>query len=845
MVFRFLGQVIRRAWPLVLIAWGGLLLAGRWVAPDWRKVAQEKEFAFLPANSPSLRAEEIFKKAFPDQRLGSNIVLLLVDQQPQHLDRNHQFIQDVLEPDLRKIAREEGGLASEAPPPEGKLFGDEPEGGQQDTGKAETTASAPEPIVNSIRTPNAPGRGALLVSPDRQALLVVVELTTDFLTLRNWPLIKRIRESIEQLRQQGKVPAGLDIFLTGSAVLGQEHTQAEYDSARATTWLTIILVVVLLILIYRAPLLAAIPLVTVYLAVRGAIDILAVLASHGYVTVFQGLEVYITILAYGAGVDYCLFLTSRYKEELDHGARPGDAIAAAVAGVGAALTASAATVICGIFMMYFAEFGKFREAGLAISLSIFLVLLVTLTFSPALLCLAGRWAFWPQHPEPGGGEPRPQTQRPRSRFASAIRPVVMVLRAGELHDLYEHGGRILRRRPGLIWLATFLFLTPWVVLAGIFYNRLNYDIVSELPSNAAGVHATRLLQQHFPEGTVGPVTVLLVNKQENFSSPQGQALVRRIVDQLRAGKEQLDLADILSLATPLGIGQAAEQGSEGLHVSEKLRQETLERQAIANYTTSLGERNNVGTRLDLILTDSPFSRRSIEDLDRIQQDILTALPEQLRSNTQLYFLGTTPSVRDLADVLQRDRERIQILVLVSVFVILVLLLRRLVVPLYLLASVLFSYYVTLGVSFVAFWLVQGSVGLDWEVAVFLFTILIAVGEDYNIFLLTRVHEEQRQHGPILGITEALTRTGPIISSCGIIMAGTFASLLAGSLTQMKQLGFALAFGVLLDTFIVRPILVPAFLLLLNSGRLRPSAWIGKPKPDTIGSAGSRQTSPAP
>ena len=193
----------------------------------------------------------------------------------------------------------------------------------------------------------------------------------------------------------------------------------------------------------------------------------------------------------------------------------------------------------------------------------------------------------------------------------------------------------------------------------------------------------------------------------------------------------------------------------------------------------------------------------------------------LRQNSQLYLQGTTASVRDLANVMRQDRVRIELLVLASVLVVLVLLLRRLLVPLYLLASVLFSYYATLGVTFLVFWALDphGFSGIDWKVAIFLFTILIAVGEDYNIFLLTRVHEEQKRHGPVGGVTAALSRTGPIISSCGVIMAGTFASLLAGSLTEMKQLGFALSFGVLLDTFVVRPILVPAFLILLHSGRL--------------------------
>src|SRR5205823_6847104 len=173
---------------------------------------------------------------------------------------------------------------------------------------------------------------------------------------------------------------------------------------------------------------------------------------------------------------------------------------------------------------------------------------------------------------------------------------------------------------------------------------------------------------------------------------------------------------------------------------------------------------------------------------------------------------------------QHGRTRIQYLVLASVFVVLVILLRGFVVPFYLLLSVLFSYYATLGVSFALFWALDphGFSGIDWKVAIFLFTILVAVGEDYNIFLMARVREEEHEHGPVRAVTQALERTGPIISSCGIIMAGTFASLLAGSLTEMKQLGFALAFGVLLDTFVVRPILVPAFLILVRSGRLAPA-----------------------
>ena len=169
----------------------------------------------------------------------------------------------------------------------------------------------------------------------------------------------------------------------------------------------------------------------------------------------------------------------------------------------------------------------------------------------------------------------------------------------------------------------------------------------------------------------------------------------------------------------------------------------------------------------------------------------------------------------------RDERLVQILVPAVVLVLLLLVLRRAVVSLYLVLSVLFSYLATLGVTFLVFGLLRGAEfsGLDWKVPIFLFTILVAVGEDYNIFLVMRIREEQEAHGPLAGISAALARTGQVISSCGFIMAGTFACLLSASLWSLRELGFALAFGVLLDTLVVRPVLVPSFLILLQNGAL--------------------------
>jgi RND superfamily putative drug exporter len=300
---------------LVLAAWVAVVVVTRLTAPSWQQVARDEEFGFLPANMPSRAAEQVFAEAFPN-RHASNVVLVLhrpSDHEQEHLDDDLKFIEDSLRPGLLAIAESEGGLAYDIKPTEDDPFATE-----------ESKPAKPQrrSIIARVRTPNALGSGALQISPDGQALLVVVDLTTNFQAHRNWATIDKISTLFDELKQQGKVPRGLDVYLTGSAVIGRDNSLAELESAHNTERLTVILVVVLLIVIYRAPLLALIPLATVFLAVQVALNLLALFASEGVRTIFEGLQIYVIILAYGAGVDYSLFLTARYKEELDRGATP-------------------------------------------------------------------------------------------------------------------------------------------------------------------------------------------------------------------------------------------------------------------------------------------------------------------------------------------------------------------------------------------------------------------------------------------------------------------------------------------------------------------------------------------
>jgi len=641
--------------------------------------------------------------------------------------------------------------------------------------------------------------------------------------------------------------------LSGSATVGRDLIREADESSKATEFWTILLVIALLIIIYRSPVLALIPLITVYVATEFSLALLTILAENGWVGLFKGIEVYVKILCYGAGVDYCLFLIARFKEELDAldtGDNTSQAVSSSIAKVGDALVASACTVMCGIGMMVFADFGKFRQAGVAITVGLAVVLLAALTFTPALLRLCGRWAFWPhiatRQVQNAGG------------WLSATGLMGSLLRRNVFDLLWKKTSDLVVARPGFVLALSTAVMFPFAVIAVIFFRNLSYGLLTELPQNNASVQGARAVQQHYPAGIAGPVTVLLQNPGIDFNSSESTELIGELASHLYLQRDELKLADIRNRQHPFGIAVSrrleSEEAEESTAVEEPpaadegespekpsgfgIRLPTIDVQALRNrgtdmvtqyrvkqrYVAQHGEHAGHITRLDFLSVDDPFSRDGMRQLDVLQEAVREAVRKTLpeADSTMVFALGPTPSMRDLKSTTDRDQLVVDSLVLVGVFLILLLLLKQLVVCSYLIVSVFFSYLVTLGVTFAVFWLMDpaGFSGLDWKVPTFLFTILIAVGEDYNIFLMTRIREEQVEHGAIQGVAVALQKTGSIISSCGIIMAGTFSSLLAGTLVGMHQLGFALAFGVLLDTFVVRPILVPAFLVLLYEGRFR-------------------------
>src|SRR5579875_2426111 len=817
-MFKYLGRVTATHPWRICLAW--LIVAGivGVAAPKWDERAADDDIRFLPARCDSVKGHQLLEQAFPQEVFASRLIIA-VERVEAPLTAADYALVDEITADLQRLRQEE-----------------------------------PNVQITRICTYRDPVLGKRLVSSDGRCTLVQVSLSTPYLAVQTRTTVDAAERCIRRRMAEGlpdversRGAALPQVHLTGPAGVGRDLIAASANSLESTTLATVALVIIILLLVHRAPVLALIPLSTIAISVWVALKVLALCTLIPGFCMVNISQVFAVVMLYGAGTDYCLFLISRYREELAR--RPAGhrsllspwptALARSVGGVGGALAASAATVVCGLGLMGLAEFAKVRCGGPAIAISLTVALVASLTLTPALLRILGPIAFWPNKPRDGG---KPSFSGSGSRVSRPSK------------GLWERISRHVVARPMLIGAVAVLALLPLALIG--FNVRPNYRATSELAPASDSIRGLAAIQRHFTAGEVGPITVLLESNRD-WESPQGRAILAH----LSQGFGYLDnVAEVRSLTQPLGnpisdfsdrlssIGQKRPAlADKGMLLKSMWRNvvqgltEQVNRAAGEFYVARLPgthaeEPPRFVTRLDVVPRSDPFDAESIRTLELIQLWLREQLPkypgtEQIRAECH----GVTVNARDLADVTERDRLRINTLVLAGIFLILLALVRRAGFALYLLATVLFSYYASLGATtLLAHWWNGRPLGLvDWRVPFFLFTILVAVGEDYNILLVSRALEELRRHGPREGIRRALARTGGTITSCGLIMAGTFATLMLGGLSTLVQIGFALAFGVLIDTFVVRPILVPAFALWL--WRNEPGAAF----PNPIGERGGK------
>ena len=544
-------------------------------------------------------------------------------------------------------------------------------------------------------------------------------------------IVEALREDVKPLADAN----GVSHYVTGPAGLLGDLFGA-FGGIDSTLLLTTLAVVaVILIVVYRSPVLWIIPLLSALFALSTAGGIVYLLAKADIIDVDGQSQGILSVLVIGAATDYALLLIARYREELHHHENRFDAMRAAYKGVWEPILASGSTVAIALMVLLFSQLTNTAGLGPIGAIGIVVSMITILTLLPALLLLFGRWIFWPRVPKNDGDD-------------------------HVLEGMWSKVGAGIGRNPRKAWVITgtvlllFAFASTTLKADGIG----TVDTFTGKPESVVG---QKLLLKHFPGGEGDPTQVVVS------------------ADKIEAVTTALTGAPGVSSITP---------ALDGLPIPGQPVPEVkiVDNKAILNVTLDAAP-------------DSVEAGNDIPELRRLAK----------ASDSTALVGGTSAVYYDVRQANNRDNRVIIPIILLVITLILGVLLRSILSAIVLLGTVVLSYFATLGVSALVFNHVFGFAGGDNSFPLFAFIFLVALGIDYNIFLMSRVREESQKIGTRAGVIKGLTVTGSVITSAGIVLAATFAVLGLLPLVPLAQLGFAVAFGVLLDTIIVRSILVPA------------------------------------
>ncbi|NUJ89963.1 MMPL family transporter [Plantibacter sp. MCCC 1A11337] len=608
----------------------------------------------------------------------------------------------------------------------------------------------------------ADGVSPAIPSEDGAAVEVFVPISGD----------AEVGDVVEAIRAQlaEAAPAGLDVFVTGPAGFTADLTDA-FAGIDGILLLTALgAVFLILIVVYRSPVLPFLVLGTSLFALCTALLTVWWLAKAGVVLLNGQVQGILFILVIGAATDYSLLYVSRYREALRDHERRWDATWAALRGSFEPIVASGGTVIAGLLCLLLSDLNSNKALGPVASIGIVFSVLAALTFLPALLLACGRTSFWPLRPKYGSEH--------RVRASSTDGTAVPTT------GLWGGIARLISRHARVVWIGSTLLLL--VASLGVFQLKADGVAQSDLilgTSEARDGQAA--LGEHFPAGSASPVYVL---------TQEGDAA--QVIGILEEA-DGLDSVQVLSSDAATGTADATVSDGEAVFTAPAAGPPGT---PVASAEPTVDDGRVV---LQATLDAAPDSATAEESVRQLR----STLDAEVGTHTPVG--GVTATAVDSNDASIHDRNLIIPVVLAVILLILMLLLRSVLAPVLLILSVVVSFAAALGVSALVFDHVLGFPGADPSVPLYGFVFLVALGIDYNIFLMTRVREESLRVGTRAGVLRGLAITGGVITSAGLVLAATFAALGVIPILFLAQIAFIVAFGVLLDTIIVRTLLVPA------------------------------------
>jgi putative drug exporter of the RND superfamily len=732
---------------LVVLAWIVVTVLCVRLLPTLSDVAKDTTSGFLPADSPSMQAAAL---AAPFQNTSLGVATLVVARDGGLTAADNTAI-DQLEAKIRTVDR-----------------------------------------VTLVADLGTSRDGAA-----RQALI-----QASVVAYSAGPEAKGVVDAIRATFGTVNAPAGLQMHLTGQLATQVDTVAASGSSQDQTQLLSVVFIVVLLLLAFRAllaPLVTLIPAAFV-LVLSG--PVIAESTKIG-VQVSSITQLLLIVLILGAGTDYGVFLVFRVREELRRGLSPSDAVVHSVARVGESITFSAFTVIAALVSLVLADFAFYQSLGPALAIGIALMLLAGLTLLPALLSILGRAVFWPT-----STKHVPHGER----------------------GLWDRVGVVATHRPGLT-LAAGLVLFGGLGATLLTVGVAGFGEVTGSPKGTDSAAGSALIDAHFPSSTAGRSAVLMRFPQTVWDDAS-------VLDTAQTGLTELsEFSGLVGPLNPNGIPLTTDQ-LVGLHATLGPARE-LPPDEPANLTATVPAQlyNAYRATSQLISPDGRTVQFSVAFAggDASSPAALDAVAPMRADVTRVAnaagasasgVFGVVEFAADVSQISGSDLQRIIPIVAVLIALLLAIVLRSAVAPLYLVLSIVLSYFGALGFVGVVFVHLGGQDGINFILPFLMFVFLMALGSDYNILMMSRIREEAHALPLRDAVARAVGRTGSTITTAGMILGGTFAVLaVAGGSAgggQIQQIGYGVAAGILMDTFLLRSLLVPSLVVLLGRWNWWPS-----------------------
>ncbi|MEH7414754.1 MMPL family transporter [Neobacillus drentensis] len=553
---------------------------------------------------------------------------------------------------------------------------------------------------------------------------------------------KEIKKSIDEISKITKETTNLKLYVTGPAGIAADTLDLFSRADLVLIFSTVGLILVLLIVIYRSPLLALIPLLAAAFVYEVVSQTLGLMGKAGLAMSSQTISI-MSILLFAAVIDYSLFVFSRYREELKAYGNKYDAMKEAMRETGTPVFFSGGTVLAAMLVLFFAKSGDYHNFAPTFATTMLIIMLASITLVPALFTLFGRKSFWPKVPRVGDA-------------------------AVNQNSLWSKAGRFVAKKPGLSVAVIGILLL--FAASNMFNLKYEFDTMRSFPKDMPSRLGYEILEKKFEKGDLAPTTVLL-ESPNTITAEQQKQLQTVLSDQPLVSSVRIN-----------GI---------------------TEDQKVINYSVTF--------------KGNPYSTSTIDAMERMINKSEKLIDESGLKG-KLYFAGETAGKVDDRATNNRDVIVIVLLETVLIFAMLIILTKSFKMPIYMMGTILISFLAALGLGMFLSSLFFDISTISDRVPLYAFVFLVALGIDYNIMLISRFQEEQKKHTVKEAVEIAVASTGGVISSAGVILAATFAVLMTQPIQLLFVFGFIVAVGILLDTFLIRGILLPGLIILLEKDK---------------------------